>query len=148
MHDFPENDARLQALKTFYETLTPQSLDQIPGIYDECAWFKDPFNQVQGVAEIKRIFTHMFATVGQPKFVVDTAFSAGDQAFLAWQFSFRRSGKTNQAIVVRGASHVVFNQQGKVCSHRDYWDAAEELYEKLPVLGAVMRLLRNRLKAR
>lgn len=138
----------MQALITFYETLTSQSLDQISDIYDECAWFKDPFNQVQGVAGIKRIFTHMFATVGQPQFVVDTAFSAGEQAFLAWQFSFRRSGRTSQAIVVRGASHVVFNQQGKVCSHRDYWDAAEELYEKLPVLGAVMRLLRNKLTAK
>ena len=31
--------------------------------------------------------------------------------------------------------------------HRDYWDAAEELYEKLPVLGALMRLLRRKLAA-
>jgi hypothetical protein len=23
--------------------------------------------------------------------------------------------------------------------HRDYWDAAEELYEKLPLLGSLMR---------
>jgi steroid delta-isomerase len=28
--------------------------------------------------------------------------------------------------------------------HRDYWDAAEELYEKLPVLGSVMRWLKAR----
>lgn len=27
--------------------------------------------------------------------------------------------------------------------HRDYWDAAEELYEKLPVLGDLMRWLRR-----
>jgi hypothetical protein len=34
-----------------------------------------------------------------------------------------------------------------VADHRDYWDAAEELYEKLPVLGALMRLLKRRLRA-
>jgi len=28
--------------------------------------------------------------------------------------------------------------------HRDYWDAAEELYEKLPVIGALMRWLKKR----
>jgi hypothetical protein len=28
--------------------------------------------------------------------------------------------------------------------HRDYWDAAEELYEKLPVLGGLMRWLKTR----
>ena len=27
--------------------------------------------------------------------------------------------------------------------HRDYWDAAEELYEKLPLLGALMRWLKS-----
>jgi hypothetical protein len=45
---------------------------------------------------------------------------------------------------VRGASHVVFNEQGLVTMHRDYWDAAEELYEKLPVVGGVMRWLKKR----
>jgi len=28
--------------------------------------------------------------------------------------------------------------------HRDYWDAAGELYAKLPLIGAVMRWLRRR----
>jgi len=28
--------------------------------------------------------------------------------------------------------------------HRDYWDAAEELYEKLPGIGAFMRFLKRR----
>ena len=31
--------------------------------------------------------------------------------------------------------------------HRDYWDAAEELYMKLPVLGMLMRGLRRALAA-
>jgi steroid Delta-isomerase len=31
-----------------------------------------------------------------------------------------------------------------VVFHRDYWDAAEELYEKLPVIGALMRWLKKR----
>jgi hypothetical protein len=39
---------------------------------------------------------------------------------------------------------VVFNEEGRVTMHRDYWDAAEELYEKLPVVGALMRWLKKR----
>jgi hypothetical protein len=38
----------------------------------------------------------------------------------------------------------MFNQDGKVVIHRDYWDAAEELYEKLPVVGGLMRWLKRR----
>jgi hypothetical protein len=32
-----------------------------------------------------------------------------------------------------------------IAIHRDYWDAAQELYEKIPVLGAVLRGLRRKL---
>ena len=41
------------------------------------------------------------------------------------------------------ASHMRFAADGRVVYHRDYWDAAEELYEKLPVLGPLMRWLKR-----
>jgi hypothetical protein len=50
-------------------------------------------------------------------------------------------------MVIRGASHLVLREeagQWRVAVHRDYWDAAEELYEKLPVLGSLMRWLKRR----
>jgi hypothetical protein len=31
-----------------------------------------------------------------------------------------------------------------VTYHRDYWAVAEELYEKLPVVGVLMRWLKRR----
>jgi hypothetical protein len=39
---------------------------------------------------------------------------------------------------------MTFNEQSLIVEHRDYWDAAEELYEKIPVLGALMRWLKKR----
>jgi hypothetical protein len=69
----------------------------------------------------------------------------GPQAFLTWEFRFRfKRFDTTTLQAVRGASHVVFNEQGLVTLHRDYWDAAEELYEKLPLVGGVMRWLKKR----
>ena len=146
MPDCPSIDSRVRALKHFYETLTPETLDNLDQLYDTKARFKDPFNEVQGVAAIRAIFSHMFATVQQPRFKVVQAFSSDNQAFMSWRFTFRRAG-SDAEMVIQGASHVVFTQQGKVSQHRDYWDAAEELYEKLPVLGGLMRYLRRRLKA-
>jgi steroid delta-isomerase len=49
--------------------------------------------------------------------------------------------------VIRGASHLRFDADGKVAWHRDYWDAAEELYARLPGIGWLMRALRRRLAA-
>jgi hypothetical protein len=132
-------------LATFFETLSPQSVAQLQTVYDEQATFKDPFNEVQGLPEIERIFRHMYVALDQPHFVVTGQVVDGAQAFLTWEFRFRfKRFDTATLQAVRGASHVVFNEQGLVTMHRDYWDAAEELYEKLPVLGGVMRWLKKR----
>jgi hypothetical protein len=134
-----------QNLASFFETLSPQSVSQLHTIYDAQARFKDPFNEVQGLPEIERIFQHMYVALDQPHFVVTGQVVDGAQAFLTWEFRFRfKRFDTITLQAVRGASHVVFNEQGLVTMHRDYWDAAEELYEKLPVLGGVMRWLKKR----
>ena len=118
---------------------------QLNTIYDAQARFKDPFNEVQGLAEIEQIFRHMYVALEQPHFVVTQQVVDGQQAFLTWEFRFRfKRFDTHTLQSVRGASHVVFNAQGLVTMHRDYWDAAEELYEKLPVLGGLMRWLKKR----
>lgn len=132
-------------LATFFETLSPQSVAQLHTIYDAQARFKDPFNEVQGLPEIEKIFRHMYVALEQPHFVVTGQVVDGTQAFLTWEFRFRfKRFDTTTLQAVRGASHVLFNDQGLVTVHRDYWDAAEELYEKLPVLGGLMRWLKKR----
>ncbi len=132
-------------LAVFFETLSPHSVAQLNTIYDAQARFKDPFNEVQGLAEIEQIFRHMYVALEQPHFVVTQQVVDGQQAFLTWEFRFRfKRFDTHTLQCVRGASHVVFNAQCLVTMHRDYWDAAEELYEKLPVLGGLMRWLKKR----
>lgn len=137
-------DPRVQRVVALYETLTPADLPALRGVYADDARFKDPFNQVQGVAAIARIFSHMFRTLDAPRFQVLEMVADGDALFLTWDFSFRTRGAGAAAMVIHGGSHIRFNAAGQVQSHRDYWDAAEELYEKLPVLGVLMRWLKRR----
>ena len=134
-----------QTLAHFFETLTPQSVSQLRTLYDAQARFKDPFNEVQGLAGIEQIFRHMYEALDQPHFVVTGQLVDGSQAFLTWEFRFRfKRFDTTTWQTVRGGSHVLFNDQGLVTQHRDYWDAAEELYEKLPLVGVLMRWLKKR----
>jgi hypothetical protein len=64
---------------------------------------------------------------------------------LTWEFRFQfRAYHKGEEQVILGASHLVFDAQGLVTRHRDYWDAAEELYEKLPLVGGLMRWLKRR----
>lgn len=134
-----------QQLASFYESLSPDSVSRLGELYDPQASFKDPFNEVKGLVEIERIFRHMYVALEQPHFVVTAQVVDGEQAFLTWDFRFRfKRFDTVTWQTVRGASHVQFNPQGQVTMHRDYWDVAEELYEKLPVLGGLMRWLKSR----
>ena len=130
---------------TFFETLTPGSLDNLEALYTPLAYFKDPFNEVRGIAGIRQIFSHMYESLEQPRFVVTGCIVDGDQCFLSWNFKFRFKNFDRATLqTVRGGSHLKFNAEGRVDFHRDYWDAAEELYEKLPVVGSLMRWLKQR----
>lgn len=128
-----------------FQTLTPAGVDALDAIYAPDARFKDPFNDVQGVLEIQRIFRHMYASLENPRFVVTGRIVQGAQCFLTWEFRFGFTRfKQGEAQCILGGSHLVLNDEGRITLHRDYWDAAEELYEKLPVVGSVMRWLKRR----
>jgi ketosteroid isomerase-like protein len=134
----------LDRLVAFYESLTPASVSRVRELYAADAWFKDPFNEVEGAAAIEGIFRHMFEQVEAPRFVVGERIEAGNGVMLTWEFRFRGRGTER---CVRGASHLRFDAAGRVAYHRDYWDAAEELYAKLPLIGLLMRALQRALRA-
>mgnify|MGYP000858731057 CR=1 FL=1 len=137
--------AAIDRLCVWFEALSPESLARLPEFYTADARFKDPFNDVQGIPAITQVFEHMFRSLHAPRFVVTSRVIDGAQCFLVWEFRFRfQRFDTVTEQVVRGGSHLHLAADGRVREHRDYWDAAEELYEKLPVLGGLMRWLKKR----
>jgi hypothetical protein len=135
----------LDAVVQWFEQLTPATVQHVSRYYAADARFKDPFNDVRGVPAIEAIFVHMFEALIDPRFVVTGRVAQGAQCFLTWEFRFGfRNFHQGREQVILGASHLVFDAAGKVQLHRDYWDAAEELYEKLPLVGGLMRWLKRR----
>lgn len=138
----------LDRLIDFYQTLTPATVPRFAEFYAADAWFKDPFNEVRGLAAIEGIFDHMFRQVSEPRFVVSERIVDEGGAMLVWEMHYRmRLPGARGAQVMRGVTHLRFGDDGRVVYHRDYWDAAEELYMKLPAIGCVMRGLRRVLAA-
>ena len=141
----PSVEANVDAIVQFFETLSPQALAQIPRFYAQDAVFKDPFNEVRGLQAIDKIFAHMYVALDKPHFVVQERIVQGSQCFLVWNFKFHfKRFDTTTLQTVRGGSHLKFDTDGRITLHRDYWDAAEELYEKLPVVCHLMRWLKKR----
>lgn len=142
----PDHRAALARLCAFYSELSPDSLSGIVAIYAPAASFKDPFNEVVGVPAIEGIFRAMFDQLDAPRFLIRATVLEGASACVTWEFEFGfRSFGRGQTQLIRGASWLDFDESGRVVRHRDYWDAAEELYEKIPLIGALMRAMRRRL---
>ena len=140
-----DHSAQMTRMVQFFEAVSPDNLDRLGEFYHPQARFKDPFNDVIGIPAIQHIFAHMFVQLVQPRFVVTNQVLQGQQCFLTWEFQFGFKGfKTGQTQAILGATQLVLNEAGLITLHRDYWDAAEELYEKLPVLGGLMRWLKRR----
>ena len=138
------NTSPVDSLVEFFEAIRPESVADFARYYSDDAFFKDPFNEVRGVPAIQRIFTHMFSQVAEPRFEITERVVDGNAAMLVWELHYRVVifGR-EQKQVIRGASQLKFDAEGKVYWHRDYWDAAEELYARLPLIGLLMRGLKK-----
>lgn len=131
----------LDALCDYFDRLTPATLDELPRFYAPDARFKDPFHDVRGVAAIRAILEHSFAKLPDAHFRVTGRFpGAQGDAMILWAMDFTMPVTRTQTTIA-GATHLTFDTAGRVTAHRDYWDAAEELYGRLPILNWLMRAL-------
>ena len=129
----------------FYETMTPESLARLPELVTPDVHFVDPFNDITGIAPLRRILAKMFEDLREPRFVVTHRALSGAVCFLRWEFAAQ--SRSGEAWKITGMSELRFAPDGKVAIHIDHWDSGKQFYEKLPVIGAVLRLIRRRLAA-
>ena len=139
-------ETRTLRVVDYFQSLSPDSVAGLGSVYAPDALFKDPFNEVRGVAAIARVFAHMFETLHAPRFVVTDVVTDGSRAFLTWDFHFaRRAGAS--PMTIHGATRLEYGPDGRIARHRDYWDPADELFAKLPLIGAAVRWVQRRLAA-
>jgi len=135
-------NTRFIEIATWFQALTPESLDVVGEIYASDAVFIDPFNDLKGIASVRAVYQHMFDTLVRPRFVITKSVSVHQSGFMTWDFHFETRG---QAMSISGSTHFELNDAGLITLHQDYWDPAQQLYEKIPVLGGVLRILRRKL---
>ena len=131
----------------FFQTLTKEhTQEHYEKFFDANSTFEDPFQKVQGTDAIYKVFAHMYKTLYEPQFKVSEVMQQDLVAYLKWDFTFRLSPNDVQHSF-EGVSRVEFGEDAKVLSHVDYWDAAFHVYEKIPLVGGLLRLIKRRLHA-
>ncbi|MEM7023373.1 MAG: nuclear transport factor 2 family protein [Pseudomonadota bacterium] len=136
-------EAVASAYGAFYESITRESVVDLRALVAPEVRFKDPFNDLHGVDSMVRVMEHMFDDATDIRFVIDDRTVRGSLCYLRWRFWFRpRRFSHGEPWQVEGVSLVRFDADGKVLEHIDYWDAAQQIYERIPVVGVLVRRLR------
>jgi hypothetical protein len=137
-----EQTERFQRIARWFEQLVPDSLTKIESIYAKHARFVDPFNDLQGIESVRQVYEHMFKTLDEPRFLVTRIASTGPLGFMTWTFSFSCRGRAQS---IEGCTQFELDDEGLITLHLDYWDAAKQVYEQIPLLGSVLKMLRRKL---
>jgi steroid Delta-isomerase len=136
------SNPRFSEIAEWFQAMSPQSLRAIDTVYAEDTTFIDPFNHLNGIGAVRAVYQHMFDTLVRPRFVVTMTVAQGGRGFMTWDFLFEVRGRE---LRIEGCTQFELNAEGLIVLHRDYWDPSQQLYEKIPFLGGVLRHLRRKL---
>lgn len=141
-------DEPLARFVALYQQLDRQQLHRLSEVYADEVIFIDPAHRIEGLAALTDYFAALYQRLAYCRVVITSQLQQGRQAWLGWTMTFSHPGLRGGApVTVEGATRLEFDEMGKVCLHRDYFDLGAMLYEQLPLLGSVVRTIKGRLGA-
>ena len=136
----------IEKFKALYDELNRNTLaaDALSAVYADDVVFEDSLHRIHGLPSLLEYFEKMYENVESIKFDWQETALNETGGFVRWVMMFRHPRlNKGKSIEVAGVSYLG-TRQGKVVEHRDFFDAGEMLYERVPALGAVIRTLKKR----
>lgn len=126
-----------------YKGLDKNNLSQLGLVYSDNINFIDALHNLKGLEKLNEYFTHLYGHLLYCDFNIAEVIEDQGQASVVWtmKYAHPKINKGN-AIYVDGCSHLKFNE--KIYYHRDFLDMGQMLYEHIPLLGGVIRVVKNR----
>ena len=142
-----ERDA-LARFAAFFAAFASDRIDrQFDLTYADDVFFNDGLKTLRGAAALKPYLRESAHAVEDCRVQVEDSARTGHGEYLVrWRMMIRfkrfKRGVDTWSI---GISHVRFAADGRVAYQQDYWNAADGLYEHVPLLGALIRAIKRRL---
>ncbi len=134
-----------QRFTRFYSALGPDSLAGLTDVYAPSVTFIDPVTSHQGLQALNSYFLRLLSNTTACQFSIGRMHFGDSDGWVTWTMNYRHP-RLNRGdwIAVEGVS-VVAMQSNRIVFQRDYYDMGEMIYERVPLLGRLVRLLRERL---
>jgi len=126
--------------KRVFARLTPDTQMPLAELYAPDVDFEDPLHRIVGLDALAKYFDKLNKRVVSAEFVFGTQVVAATEAALTWEMTVRIR-RPRQTIVVPGVSVLRFDE--RITSQRDYFDVGAMLYERLPLLGWLLRKVKR-----
>ena len=138
------NNDLADALKRAYCSLATGNTSELGPLYSEDVYFEDPSHGIQGKVALLERFHHLYSKVDSCNFKFHQTLDTGGEIFLAWTMILRQRGQSGEVIRVEGASFLKV-RNNRIYYHRDYFDLGAFVYENVPMLGSIIKRIKQRL---
>ena len=129
----------------FYNGLALDSLTGLAEVYDDAVTFIDPVTSHRGLAALSDYFGRLLAATTACEFTINQMRFGATDGWATWTMNFRHPRlNRGEWIAVEGVS-VMELKSNRIVFQRDYYDLGEMVYERVPLLGRLVRKLRERL---
>jgi hypothetical protein len=133
-------------LKAFYNNAGAATMDIIDRIYTQDVEFRDPVHTIHGRLGLKNYLRNLYTSASSVHFDYQDEQISANSASITWLMTYSHP-KLNggKPVDVRGISTLRFTD--KIYYHEDFYDMGAMVYQHVPVLGAVVRHINQRLAA-
>ncbi len=131
----------------FFKELNSDTMDLIDEFYDRYILFRDPLVEIRSREKLKDYYRRLYQNVQEIDFDISYVVQENNNTALAWKMMLRAENfNGNKPVTVDGSSIIKFGgSEGKAIYHRDYFDLGEFVYEGIPVVGGLVRIVKRKM---
>ena len=134
----------IDKLQQVFVELNSTNTHLLDEIYTTDMKFEDPAHIVEGLDDFKKYIKNLYQNVTSCtfNFIKIERFSGG--AVLEWNMLISHP-RLNKGIIFTVSGVSVVRYDDKIYSHRDYFDLGGMLYERLPLIGCIIKFIKTNL---
>lgn len=144
----PAEAQAIARFAAFFSSFAPGRVEQLlDETYAADVYFNDTLKAVQGREALSHYLGQSAAAVEDCRVEIqEVTRTAHDEHLVRWtmMIRFKRFQRGRDTWTV-GMSHLRFDAHGKVLYHQDYWNAADGIFQHIPVLGGLIKAIKRRL---
>lgn len=131
----------IEKFQTQFKRMEPNMVLNLDDLYDPNVRFEDPLHKVEGRAALLEYFNKLNSQLEYADFEFGVPVCSENAAAVPWVMTMALK-KPKQVISIPGISHLTFAE--RILTQRDYFDVGASLYEKLPIMGPLLRWIKKK----